>query len=110
MNLKIKRTFHALLAAALLGAGTIAPLRADDRMAQPTQAASADKLHYLSAGKPDAIALLAPPPLPNSDEQAADMAETIAVHAKCTPADAAAAKSEKKISAFTFTPATMDST
>jgi acid phosphatase (class A) len=105
MDLKIQRTFYAVLAAALLATGTVAPLRADDRMAEPTKAPAADKLHYLSVGKPDAIALLAPPPLPNSDEQAADMAETVAVHAKCTPAEAAAAKAEKKISIFTFTPA-----
>jgi len=74
-------------------------------MAQPTKAPATNELHYLPAGKPDAVVLLAPPPLPTSAEQAADMAETVAVHAQCPPADAAAAKSEKKVSIFAFTPA-----
>jgi acid phosphatase (class A) len=59
---------------------------------------------YLPAGKPDAIALLAPPPLPGSPEQAADMAEVIAVYHASTSNDIAAAYSEKKFSIFNFTP------
>jgi acid phosphatase (class A) len=60
---------------------------------------------YLPAGQPDAVALLAPPPLPDSAEQAADMAEVVAVHQACSTNEAAIAFSEKKFSIFTFTPA-----
>jgi acid phosphatase (class A) len=35
---------------------------------------------YLAAGQPDATIFLAPPPAPDSPEQAADLAETVAVH------------------------------
>ena len=45
----------------------VAPLHAADK-----------KLHYLASGQPDAATLLAPPPLPDSPEQAADM-ETVVV-------------------------------
>ncbi len=100
-----KITLRSLALAALLLAIGVAPLRAQDTMAQATKPAKAATLHYLPANKPDGVALLAPPPLPDSPEQAADMAETVAVHAQLSPADAAAAKSEKKFSAFSFTPA-----
>ena len=63
------------------------------------------ELKYLPAGQPDGIALLAPPPLPGSPEQAADLSETISVSKSCPPADAAQAKAEKKFSVFVFTPA-----
>jgi acid phosphatase (class A) len=63
---------------------------------------------YLLDGKPDAIALLAPPPLPGSPEQAADMAEVIAVYHACTSNDMAMAYSEKKFSIFNFTPVVGD--
>ncbi len=63
---------------------------------------------YLPAGKPDAIALLAPPPLPGSPEQAADMAEVVAVYHASTSNDMAMAYSEKKFSIFNFTPAIGD--
>lgn len=62
-------------------------------------------LHYLSAGKPDSAALLAPPPLPGSGEQAADMATVVAATHACTTNDAAIAFGEKKFSMFTFAPA-----
>ena len=39
---------------------------------------------YLPDGKPDVIALLAPPPLPDSPEQAADMAEVQSVYHAAT--------------------------
>ena len=64
--------------------------------------------NYLPAGKPDAIALLAPPPLPDSAEQAADMAEVKAVYHAATSNDIAAAYSEKKFDIFNFTPAIGD--
>jgi len=84
----------------------VAPLRAaDDTMAQPTQAADLNHLHYLNGKKPDAVALLAPPPLPDSPEQAADMAEVKAVYHAAASNDIAAAVSEKKFDIFNFTPA-----
>jgi len=82
-----------------------APLRADDTMAQPSQPVQTSQLHYLTGKKPDAIALLAPPPLPDSAEQAADMAEVQAVYHAAASNDIATAYSEKKFSAFNFTPA-----
>jgi acid phosphatase (class A) len=63
---------------------------------------------YLPDGKPDAIALLAPPPLPDSPEQAADMAEVVAVYHAATSNDIATAYSEKKFDIFNFTPAIGD--
>ena len=60
---------------------------------------------YLPDGKPDAIALLAPPPLPGSPEQAADLAEVRAVYHAADSNEIAAAYSEKKFSVFNFTPA-----
>jgi acid phosphatase (class A) len=83
----------------------VAPLRADDTMTAPTQPVDIAHLHYLTGKKPDAIALLAPPPLPDSAEQAADMAEVQAVYHAANSNDIAAAYSEKKFSIFNFTPA-----
>jgi acid phosphatase (class A) len=62
-------------------------------------------LNYLAPGKPDATELLAPPPLPDSSEQAADMEEVKAVYHAASEADKAAAHSEKKFSVFNFTAA-----
>jgi acid phosphatase (class A) len=59
---------------------------------------------YLPDGQPDAIVLLAPPPLPGSPEQAADLAEVAAVYHASTSNEMAAAYSEKKFSIFNFTP------
>ncbi len=60
---------------------------------------------YLPAGQPDAVALLAPPPLPGSAEQAADLASTIAVHLAASPQDEHLARSERKFTVFAFSPA-----
>jgi acid phosphatase (class A) len=79
------------------------PLRAADTM--DVTNASPAQLHYLTGKKPDAIALLAPPPLPGSPEEAADMEEVRAVYHAAGSNDIAAAYSEKKFSAFNFTPA-----
>jgi acid phosphatase (class A) len=62
-------------------------------------------LNYLAPGQPDAATLLAPPPLPNSAEQAADMDEVKAVYHAAASNDMAAAYAEKKFSVFNFTPA-----
>jgi acid phosphatase (class A) len=88
------------------------PVRAagdtDDTMTQPTQSVEVSHLNYLTGKEPDAIALLAPPPLPGSAEQAADMAEVRAVYHAATSNDIAAAYSEKKFNIFNFTPAIGD--
>ena len=94
--------WRSLLIAAIFVA---APLRADDQMAQPSQPVQSSQLHYLTGKKPDAIALLAPPPLPDSAEQAADMAEVQAVYHSATSNDIAVAYSQKKFTVFNFTPA-----
>jgi acid phosphatase (class A) len=60
---------------------------------------------YLAAGQPDPALVLAPPPLPSSAEQTADMAAVVAVHRACTTNEAALAFSEKKFSVFNFAPA-----
>ncbi len=65
-------------------------------------------LHYLPAGKPDAVTLLAPPPLPDSPEQAADMQTVREVYHACSTNDMAIAYSQKKFDVFTFTPAVGD--
>ena len=107
MNLS-KKTFRSLCSVALAAAlliGFVSPLRAQDTMALPTKAARTNELHYLAPHRPDAVALLAPPPLAGSPEQAADMAATVAVHAQRTADQEAAAKSEKKFFIFAFSPA-----
>jgi acid phosphatase (class A) len=59
-------------------------------------------LNYLREGKPDGSALLAPPPLMGSPEQAADMDEVKAVSRGASITDVAAANGEKKFSVFDF--------
>jgi acid phosphatase (class A) len=81
------------------------PLRAADTMAEPTQPLQTAPLHYLSARQPDAVALLAPPPRPDSPEQAADIEEVRTVCHTAPSNDVAVAFSEKKFSVFNFTPA-----
>jgi acid phosphatase (class A) len=88
--------FHRCLAPVLLAlAVATAPLRAAD-----TQ--------YLPAREPDAIALLAPPPLPDSPEQAADLAEVRSVSRAAPSNDVIEALAEKKFTIFNFTPAIGD--
>lgn len=60
---------------------------------------------YLAAGQPDPVALLAPPPLAGSAEQAADLASTFTVFNSRSPADEAAGKAEENLSIFNFAPA-----
>jgi acid phosphatase (class A) len=82
--------------------------RANGQMDQPSQPVQSSQLHYLTGKKPDAIALLAPPPLADSVEQAADMEEVRMVYHAATSNDIAAAYSEKKFDIFNFTPAIGD--
>jgi acid phosphatase (class A) len=74
-------------------------------LATPGQSAKALKLHYLKVGKPDAAALLAPPPVPGSAEQTADLDEVRAVFHAAGSNDVAAAYSEKSFTVFNFAPA-----
>ncbi len=60
-------------------------------------------LKYLKDGKPEAATVLAPPPLPDSAEQAADMDEVRTVYHAAGSNDIAAAYAEKKFSVFNFT-------
>jgi len=82
-----------------------APMRADDTMVQPTKAVDVSHLNYLKAGKSNFIALLAPPPLLGSAEEAADLDEVRAVYHAATPQDKAVAAAWHRFNAFTFTPA-----
>ncbi|MGA2246740.1 MAG: phosphatase PAP2 family protein [Verrucomicrobiota bacterium] len=59
-------------------------------------------LHYLKEGKPDAATLLAPPPLPDSAEEMADLNEVRAVYHAAGSDDQTAAYSEKTFSVFNF--------
>jgi len=93
------------LTALFVSAAAAMPLRADDMMAPTGQSAKTAHLNYLSPNKPDATTLLAPPPLPNSPEQAADMAEVQSVCHAAPSNDVAVAFSEKKFDIFNFTPA-----
>ena len=61
-------------------------------------------LTYLAPGKPDASAVLNPPPT-DAAEQAADLDEVRAVYHAAGSNDIAAAYSEKKFSVFNFTAA-----
>ena len=65
---------------------------------------AAKDLHYLPDGKPDTITLLAPPPLPDSPEQAADLQEVRTVSQSAPDSDVAEAKTETKFTIFTFEP------
>jgi acid phosphatase (class A) len=101
---RFSHRFEVILLFSLIFA--VAPLRAAvDTMAQPTPSVQTGSLHYLRDGKPNALALLAPPPLPDSPEQAADMAEVRAVCHAALSNDVAVAFTEKKFDIFNFTPA-----
>ena len=65
-------------------------------------------LHYLRPGQPDTVALLAPPPLPDSPEQASDLAAVIKAHKNSSASDQTMAKSEKRVHIFSFAPAIGD--
>jgi acid phosphatase (class A) len=64
--------------------------------------------HYLAPGEPDTIALLAPPPSPDSPEQAADAAEVRSVSRAASSNEVAAASAEKRFSVFSFAPSIGD--
>ena len=63
---------------------------------------------YLPEGRPDGIALLAPPPKSGSAEEAADLASARAVFKGRTPEEEARAMKDASLSIFLFTPAIGD--
>ena len=65
--------------------------------------AKESELNYLPPGSPSAAEILAPPPLLDSAEQAAEMATVRAVYHAASEADKQAAYAEKKFSVFNFT-------
>ena len=67
--------------------------------------AKESELHFLPASTPNAAELLAPPPLPDSAEQAAEMETVRSVYHAASDADKQAAYAEKKFSVFNFTAA-----
>lgn len=81
----------------------VVALRADDTMEQPSQSVSTSGLHYLAPDAISAANLLAPPPLPGSAEQAADMDTVHSVYRTAADTDKSAAYGEKKFTVFNFT-------
>ena len=61
--------------------------------------------HYLASGRPDGVALLAPPPASGSAEEAADLASARAVFQARTPAEKDRAFKDSTLSIFLFEPA-----
>src|SRR5579862_1862672 len=62
------------------------------------------KSSYLATGQPDAIALLAPPPVAGSTADAADLETTFQVYRAATPAERAHGIDEIKLTVFHFAP------
>lgn len=96
-------TNHMNFARSLVGASLIAAF-AFSSTALVNSARAADDA-YLANSHLNPVELLAPPPLPDSAEQAADLAEVRAVHAAAAGADTAAAAMEEKLSVWVFAPA-----
>jgi membrane-associated phospholipid phosphatase len=57
---------------------------------------------YLAPGRPDAVALLAPPPEPDSEEQSADLQQVREVVKARTSAETAQARIDMQLSVFNF--------
>lgn len=74
-------------------------------IALATVSLRADESAYLADSHLDPVTLLAPPPLPDSAEQAADMEETIAVRNNCTSNESVLATAESKFFIYSFIPA-----
>jgi acid phosphatase (class A) len=83
------RKLHPLLATVLLTLCLVAPLRAGGP--------------YLAPGEPDGVALLAPPPAPGSEEEAADLQMSRELVKARTDTETARAKVDAKLTIFTFT-------
>jgi acid phosphatase (class A) len=61
-----------------------------------------ERLHYLSTDSVDVVALLPPPPSPDSAEQKRDLDEVMRLQQTRTPADIERAKSTSKFVVFSF--------
>jgi len=81
--------FHPFLPTLFLTLCLVLPLRASDP--------------YLAPGKPDGVALLAPPPAPGSEEEAADLQLSRELVKARTSVETARAKVNANLSIFTFT-------
>ncbi len=88
------RSFARLLVIGLLCLELALPLFAGER--------------YLAPDKVDGIALLAPPPAPDSAEQAADLASARQVFKAATPAERERAEKDASLSIYNFAPAIGD--
>ena len=86
-----RRRLHPFISTLLLTICLVLPLRASDR--------------YLAPGKPDGVALLAPPPAPGSEEEAADLQLSRELVKARTDVETARAKVNAKLTIFTFTQA-----
>jgi acid phosphatase (class A) len=89
--MKSKSSIHSILTALLLVLSMAAPTLAEER--------------YIGVGQPDGVALLPPPPVPGSAEQAADLAAARMVFKGRTPAEEARAMKDANLSIFNFEPA-----
>jgi acid phosphatase (class A) len=90
-SLICRRTVPGIILATVLLLRLATPLRADE--------------HYLAPGHLDGVALLAPPPVHGSAEEAADLAEARLVFKARTPAEGLRAKEEEGLSFSLFEPA-----
>jgi acid phosphatase (class A) len=82
------RRLHSFIPTFLLLLWLAAPLCASD--------------HYLAPGQPDGVALLAPPPAPGSEEEAADLQMSREVVKARTSAETASATVDMKLNLFNF--------
>ena len=83
-------TRKILLITGLIALAHVAPLRAGET-------------RYLPVGQPDPIALLAPPPVAGSAEQAADLATVVNIEHQTSATDRATAYAERCFDVFVFT-------
>jgi acid phosphatase (class A) len=86
-----RRAWRLAVPAFLLVVGLVAPLLAGERYFHPEQF--------------DGVALLAPPPAPDSAEQAADLGSAHAIFKAATPAEQERAEKDASLSLFNFAPA-----
>jgi acid phosphatase (class A) len=84
-----RHTFQPFISTLFLALCFVLPARASDR--------------YLAAGKPDGVALLAPPPAPGSEEEAADLQMCRELVKARTSAESDRAKTNANLSIFSFT-------
>jgi acid phosphatase (class A) len=103
-NLRPTLLQTSLCALSLLMVYTCPCLAADSMASAPAVAESESKgvLNFLKPGQIEASVILAPPPLINSPEQAAEMDEVHKVYGSADQADKDAAYGEKKFSVYNF--------